>query len=29
MEKADFSIVGDLFQVIPILKDELAKALKR
>jgi len=29
MEKADFSIVGDLFQVVPILKEELAKALKR
>ena len=29
MEKADFCIVGDLFQVAPILKDELAKALKK
>jgi electron transfer flavoprotein alpha subunit len=29
MEKADFSIVGDLFQVVPILKEELAKAIKQ
>jgi electron transfer flavoprotein alpha subunit len=29
MEKADFSIVGDLFQVLPILTEELSKALKR
>ena len=29
MEKADFCIVGDLFQVVPILKAELAKALQR
>jgi len=27
MEKADFCIVGDLFQVLPILKEELAKVL--
>ena len=28
MEKADFSIVGDLFKVIPVLKEELSKVLK-
>ena len=27
MEKADFAIEGDLFQVVPILKDELAKVI--
>ena len=26
MKKADFAIVGDLFKVVPLLKDELAKA---
>jgi electron transfer flavoprotein alpha subunit len=29
MEKADFCIVGDLFQVLPILTEELSKALKK
>ncbi|MCX5794824.1 MAG: electron transfer flavoprotein subunit alpha/FixB family protein [Elusimicrobia bacterium] len=29
MEKADFCIVGDLFKVLPVLKEELAKALKK
>ena len=28
MEKADFCIVGDLFKVLPILKEELAKVVK-
>ncbi len=28
MQKADFGIVGDLFKVVPILKDELAKVLQ-
>jgi len=27
MEKADFAIEGDLFQVVPILKEELAKVI--
>jgi len=27
MQKADFAIVGDLFQVLPLLKDELAKII--
>jgi electron transfer flavoprotein alpha subunit len=26
MKKADFAIVGDLFKVVPLLKDELVKA---
>jgi electron transfer flavoprotein alpha subunit len=29
MEKADFAMVADLFKVVPILKEELAKALKK
>ncbi|MBI5244416.1 MAG: electron transfer flavoprotein subunit alpha/FixB family protein [Elusimicrobia bacterium] len=29
MGKADFSIVGDLFKVVPILKEELGKAMKQ
>lgn len=28
MEKADFAIVGDLFKVVPVLKDELSKVVK-
>lgn len=28
MEKADFAIVGDLFKVVPILKEELVKVAK-
>lgn len=29
MEKADFAIVGDLFKVVPILKEELLKAIAK
>lgn len=29
MEKADFAIVGDLFKVLPVLKEELAKTVNR
>lgn len=28
MEKADFAIVGDLFKVVPVLKEELVKVVK-
>ncbi len=28
MEKADFAIVGDLFKVVPVLKEELLKVVK-